>query len=112
MQTHYIMMDDTRTPLAFRCRRPDGSIVDLTSKTVFFHMVNSAGSDKVAETSSNVTVNDAKAGLVQYDFQAADVDTAGTYYAYFVVKDTGDEAANTETFPAIARQFRIVIGTP
>ena len=64
------------------------------------------GTTKIAETSDNVTETDAEAGEVQYDFQADDVDTAGTYYGYFTTED-GDE--KKDTFPAETGDLEIVI---
>ena len=58
--------------------------------------------DNVAD---NVTIVDASAGKVQYDFQNVDVDTAGTYYAYFILNDSDGQ----ETLPAIAGGFRVKI---
>jgi hypothetical protein len=59
-------------------------------------MVDSEGNDVVEETTTGVTVVDATAGKVQYDFQDADVDEAGDYYGYFIVKDASGES---HTFP-------------
>lgn len=99
-------MDDTDTAIAAQLKRPDGDAVDLTDLTVYFKMVDSEGSTKVSLTTDNVTTTDATNGKVQYSPQAADVDTAGTYYAYFVTKDG---SGNYDTFPAEKGEFRIDI---
>lgn len=44
-------------------------------------------------------------GHVQYDFQADDVATAGSYWGWFQIVD----ATETDTFPANGRDFRIEI---
>ncbi len=97
---------DTRVALAATLKRPDNTAVDVTGLTVKFRMCTDAGVDKVAETSSNVTVTDATAGEVKYTFQAADVDTAGTFHAYFIV-ETG--AGAQDTFPVVAGDMRVKI---
>jgi hypothetical protein len=89
-------VNDTEVALAATLIRPDGTPIDLTDLTVTFKMVGRDGTVKVAETADNVTVTDAAAGEVQYTFQPADVDTAGTYHAYFIAIDGG---GNRDTFP-------------
>lgn len=104
---HKRHVGDTQTALAVTCKRPDGTVVDLTSMTVRFEMyLASNGSTKVAETASNVTVTDATNGQVQYDFQAADVDTPGTYYAYFTVENA---AGKKDTYPVDKGYLEVII---
>lgn len=106
-ETHSRHVGDTLTALSVELQQENESgvleAVDLTGKTVKFRMVNSAGVEKVAE--SNATVISAAAGTAYYDFQAADVDTAGTYYGYFLVYSGGE----FDTFPAVRRELKIVI---
>lgn len=103
----YRHIDDTLTAIAVTLQRPDGTAVDLTSLTVRFMMVLAQdGTVKVAETASNVSVTDASNGQCQYDPQAVDVDTAGTYYAYFTAEDG---SSNKDTFPAKTGDFEIII---
>ena len=103
-QTRHV--GDTEVAIAATLKRPDGTVVDLTGLTLKFKMLDSEGSTKVALTDDYVTVTDEDAGQVQYSPVAADVDTAGTYYAYFV---TVDGTANLDTFPAEKGEFRIDI---
>lgn len=109
MDTHYINKGDTLTPLGAQLKQKGSSgtydAVDLTSRDVKFKMVAEDGTVKVAETASNVSKTDASSGKVQYDFQAADVDTAGVYYAWFMVY-AGTEK---DTYPADGRSLKIVI---
>ena len=70
------------------------TVIDLTGKDVDFVMYDSAGDIKVAQTAA-VTVGAPTDGKVEYDFQAADVDTIGTFYGYFIVK----QASETERVP-------------
>ena len=107
--THTISVGDTLTPLAVQLKQRDAngtlSAVVLTGLTVKFQMVNSAGSTVVAETTTGVTVVDATTGKVQYDFQAADVATKGTHYAWFTVYS----GAEKDTYPAGGRKLVIEI---
>jgi hypothetical protein len=107
VQTQTRQVGDTRIAIAATCKRPDGTVVDLTSLTLKFAMYNSqTGVAKVTETNSNVTVTSATDGEVQYDPQAADVDTEGTYYAYFIAEAAGGAQ---DTFPASKGDFQIII---
>lgn len=107
---HIITKGDTRTPLAAQLTQPDTSgndaAVDITGLTPKFKMVASDGTTKVALTASNVSIVTAASGLVKYDFQAADVDTAGTYWGWFVIVDGSSE---TDHYPHDGRTFKIVI---
>ncbi len=97
---------DTLIAIAAALKRPDGTVVDLTDKTLKFTMVDSENSVKVAETATNVTVTDATAGEVQYDVQDDDVDEEGTFNAYFIVEDG---SSRQEMFPAELGEFQINI---
>lgn len=55
-----ISTGDNRNPIAMQCVRPDGEAVDLTGLTVKFTMLKHDGTDKVAETTDNVTIHPTK----------------------------------------------------
>lgn len=105
-QIHSRHIDDTEVAIAATLQRPDGTAVDLTDLTVRFKMVAIGGTVKVAETAENVSKTDASNGACQYDPQAADVDTAGTYHAYFTAEDAD---GNQDTFPAINGHLEVRI---
>lgn len=67
--------------------------VNLTSATVMLHM-KAIGGDVVLD--EQMTVTDAVGGVVQYDWQAGDTATVGTYYVEFEVTYSD---ASVETFP-------------
>ena len=97
---------DTLSAIAVTCKRPNGDVVSLASKTVEFKMVNAEdGTVKVAATSTGVSVTGAADGQVQYNPVAADVNTAGTYYGYFLVYSGTDY----ETFPVATGDLIIQI---
>jgi hypothetical protein len=104
LQTHTITLGDTLTPLAVTLTQSD-SPVNLTGKTVKFQMVAHNGAIVIAETSDNVSIVAPTQGRVNYDFQAADVDTLGTYWAWFTVY----VGAERDTFPVDGRKLRIDI---
>ena len=94
---------DTEVAIAAQLMR-DGLPLDLTGLTVVFVMYeHDTGTVKVAETSATIT--DATNGKVQYDPEAADVDTAKVYNAYFVASD----GSNRDTFPAARGELLIDI---
>ena len=102
------MIGDTLTPLGAQLQQRDvsGTLADLdvTSMTVKFQMVSEASAVKVAETDSNVSAVTAAEGKVQYDFQTTDVDTAGTFFAWF----TAYSLTEKDTFPADGRTYKII----
>lgn len=104
-QTVHITKGDTLTPLR-RTLYQGGEVVNLTGKTVTFRMVDDAGTEKVAATSA--TVDDATAGEVSYSWAAGDVDTAGTYYGYFIVTSS----AKDDTFPHDGKKLKIIVHDP
>ena len=67
--------------------------VDLAGATVMLHM-KAIGGDVVLD--EQMTVTDAEGGVVQYDWQAGDTATVGTYYVEFEVTYSD---ASVETFP-------------
>jgi len=72
---------------------------NLTGLSVTFTMINAAtGVAKVSAVAATIVT--AASGLVRYDFQAADVDTAGVYWGTFKVTDT----AELDTFPVNPKQ--------
>ena len=67
--------------------------VNITSATVMLHM-KAIGGDVVLD--EQMTVTDAEGGVVQYDWQAGDTATVGTYYVEFEVTYSD---GSIETFP-------------
>jgi len=67
--------------------------IDLTGATVMFHMKSVDGTIKVDEA---MTITNNEGGVVQYNWQAGDTDTVGTYYVEFEVTYAD---ASVETFP-------------
>lgn len=105
---HHVHVGDTLRPLGATLKRDVAGVptaVDLTGKTVKFAMFTTAGVAVVAETTAGVSVTDAEAGKVEYDFQSADVATVGTYYAYFIV----EAASEQETFPPEQGRMQVVV---
>ena len=109
VERHGISVGDTLTPLGVQLKQESStgvlSVVNLAGLTVKFQMVSAAGTTKVAETVTGVSVTDSANGKVQYDFQTADVDTAGTFYAWFTVY-SGTEH---DTYPVGGRKLVIEI---
>ncbi len=96
-------IDDTQIPIAMTLKRPNGDVVNLTGMTVKFAMFTTDGVTKLAATAATIVL--ATAGTVEYDFQAADVATAGTFYAYFITTDGGEE----DTFPVKSGDLSVIV---
>ena len=67
---------DTLPALVVTITKTDGTALDLTDSTAKFVMVDSAGVEIIDEA---MTVTDAENGIVQYEWQAGDTDTAGEF---------------------------------
>lgn len=94
--------DLLRVPQA-SLKNSDGTPVNLTGQIVKFRMTaQSDGSVKVND--ANATIVDPTTGAVKYQWIAADVNTAASYWAWFIRL----EASNTEHFPA-GHKFEIII---
>jgi len=70
--------------------------IDLTGKTVSFRMVMAKTPNTVILEGATADIDDATNGKVSYQWQPADVDTAGTYICWFILTDGGA----TEHFPS------------
>lgn len=77
---------------------------DLTGLTVTFTMINAAdGTTKVDAASATIVT--AASGIVSYDFQSTDVDTAGVYWGSFAVTESSED----DTYPASPKEGPIWI---
>lgn len=85
--------NDTSPSLQANLKDYQGNAINLNGCTVQFQMVSL---DKTVEVVQPATVQDAAAGLVQYEWQPNDTSTAGTYYVQFEIT-YGDGAV--ETYP-------------
>lgn len=106
---HSMVKGDTLTPLGATLKR-NGAPFDVTGMDVQFKMVADNGTIKRDWTATGASIVDGDDGQVQYDFQAADVDTAGIFWGWFRV-GTGGE---WHTFPVAgeggsARSLQIII---
>ena len=88
-----IKQNDTSPSIQATLKDSAQSPVDLTDATVMFHMKSVDGTVKVDR---QMTITNASGGVVQYDWQAGDTDTVGTYYVEFEVTYAD---ASVETFP-------------
>ncbi len=85
MAIFYIKKGDTAPPLRVFLRQKDGTPIPLGTATVKFHM----GNGKVA--SGSVDVIDVSTAKVEYVWQTADTDTAGSFNGEFEITDGGKD---------------------
>ena len=88
-----IKQNDTSPSLQATLKDATLAPIDLTGATVMLHMKGVDGTIKVDQ---EMSITDATAGVVQYDWQSGDTDTAGTYYVEFEATYADD---SIETFP-------------
>jgi hypothetical protein len=103
---------DILEAIAATLRKPNGEAIDLTGCTVLFRMVKSdgTGTPKVGSSdphTGGLATIDNVAGQVSYTFASGDVDTAGTYYAWWLVKRSSDSAV--AHYPPEGQRFRVTI---
>ena len=93
MGTFYIKQNDTQPALRAQLKDGDDVPIVLTGSTVRFHMRTLTGTVVVDAAATIITPAN---GIVQYNWQAADTATVGSYQAEFEVtyQDT-----TIETFP-------------
>ena len=94
MADFFIKQNDTTPILQATLKDADGNAVDLTGATVRFHMADAAFNSKVDAAG---TVHDAPNGVVRYEWQADDTDTAGEFIAEWEVTYADNEV---ESFPS------------
>lgn len=97
------MLGDRQIPISAKLVR-NGTAVNLTGKTVKFHMVNKASQVVVSEAAATIVT--AASGTVSYTLSANDVDEAGEFYAWFIVLDG---SSLKDTFPHDGNKFQINI---
>lgn len=79
----YIKQNDTAPSVRAILKDGSGTVINLTSASVRFHMKDLAGTVKVDAAAT--IVDPASSGIVQYNWAGSDTDTTGTYYAEFEV---------------------------
>lgn len=80
---------------------------DLTGHTVTFTLINAADGTTLIDADS-VTITTADEGRVRYEWDAADITTAGTYRGTFVATSGGKNAS----FPVNPKSLEVWIHGP
>ena len=95
MATFNLKRNDTSPSIIIDLKKPDGTAQSITGATsTRFHMMDATGVVKVDDDVT--TVLDAANGQVQYDWVAADTDTAGEFRVEIEVTFSD---GTIETFP-------------
>jgi len=90
----YVKQNDTSPFMLATLKDANEVAVDLTGASVRFHM-RAVGASQVT-VDADAVVTDAEAGIVKYEWDAADTDTVGSYQAEFEVTFV---SGDIETFP-------------
>lgn len=88
-----IKQNDTSPAIQATLQDSAGTAISLVGASVRFHMKSLSGSVVV---DSPMTVTNAAGGVVRYNWQTTNTQTAGTYYAEFEVTYSD---MSVETFP-------------
>lgn len=83
---YFLKTGDRSVDLEATLYSESGAVVDLTGYSVVFSMQLDGGTTNKVDAASCEIVS-AVAGTIKYEWQAADVDTAGTYKGEFVATD-------------------------
>lgn len=92
-----------REPIGATLQDADGAAIDLSSRSVYFRMVDMSDGTVVVDSDA-ATKDDAANGQVSFTPAAGDVDTAGEYAIYFV-----DDASPPRRWPYEPAAWRLVI---
>lgn len=96
MNEHIVHFVGNRSPSLYGTITIDGAPVNLTGSTVKLQMRDVLSSTLKVDTAA--TIVSATAGTVRYDWAAADVDTAGSYVAWWRVTNSGGLIQDTPEF--------------
>lgn len=99
-----LTVGDTAVPYRAALNNGDGPI-DLSGSTVSFRMVLLSETLEVKIGGDACVIDDAANGLVHYEWNDVDVDTAEVYAAWFIREDNSTGA--TERIPQGERYIRI-----
>lgn len=105
--THFLIAGDTLPDFIVQLLGADGQPADLTGAddlTFVMATAEDMTTEKIRD-STHATIVTAASGVVSYNFQAQDVDTAGTYLAQWVVHYPGGAH---QTYP-VRSYDRVVI---
>ena len=101
MPTQQFNVGDRLTPARFELNERDTSNTDLSADTVSFSMFEAAtGTVKVDDQAATLT-NGGTDGKAHYDWAAADLDTAGTFFAYWKRTSGGLDAQYPQNGPTL-----------
>jgi len=106
MATYYLTQNDAGVVMTTTLQNADGTAIDLTDATVYFHC-GAEGDPDNAIVDALATVVDAENGRVRYTWTAADTAEAGTYQAEFELQWGG--GAVIRTVPSRSGAFKVVI---
>lgn len=100
----YIKQNDTSPSLSATLTDYNGTAINLTGATARLHMKDLEGTLKI---DAAMTISNADAGIIKYDWQAGDTDTVGTYNVEFQITYSD---SSIETFPNHGYETVVVVG--
>lgn len=100
--------DDTSPLIQVTCKDKSGTVVPVTGATnILFEMLTQDKVTQKVNNNSNTSIIDGPNGIIRYDWQTGDTDTAGTFLSRFKVTFSD---GTIETFPNAGRYIKTIIG--
>jgi hypothetical protein len=98
-----IKQSDTSPSLQATLQDANGTAININGASIRFHMKAVGGAIVIDQP---MTIVNAAGGIVKYDWQSGDTDTAGTYYVEFEVTYLD---LSVETFPNNTNETILII---
>lgn len=102
----FIKQNDTSPALRATLKDSNGNIQNISGATITFQMRSASSS--TYKINGSASIADAGGGVVEYEWQSGDTDTAGFYQAEFEVTYFDGKK---ETFPNVGNIYVEVVAT-
>ena len=103
-QQKWFTQNDRRTSIADILTDGKGNPLDLSNSTVAFRMVKKSDST-VKVNNAAATIDSTTKGEVSYAWGASDLDTAGSFWAWWILTSGG----KTEHFPGDGKKLTVIV---
>jgi hypothetical protein len=85
VQTLRLIKNDLQPYYSAQVKDSDGTVVDITSATIYCTMKSSGGTLKIDRQTTGISITDATNGKFEYQWQSGDTDTVDSYEIEFEI---------------------------